>query len=301
MECCLFGHHHFWFGNLWRSSSLASVFFSQLLIVCSPHNGCTEWIYLKRIISSHTSTPNQHVSTSLRLKTQVLTIVYKAQQDLTPLTCVSSSFCSLSLPYSAPATLVTFLYLKHTRQIHASGRLYLPVPSSVWNTISQYLHGLYLCLIQNFIQMLSSLLLLLFFIKWKFAYFLCISWSSRLLDILTPHNLLFFFLVPQPEIESGPWQYNCQVLTTGPPGNSPMLFFSSETFPNHLFKIAETFHPKFYPSIFSIALGIIYFILYLLFFFFLSFAFRLSVVWGLWLICIFFNSVCLGSAIGHST
>ena len=86
------------------------------------------------------------------------------------------------------------------------------------------------------------------------------------MDLLTPHNLLLFFLVPQPEIESGPWHCECRVLTTGPPGNSPMLFFSSEIFPNHLFKIAETFHPKFYPSIFSIALSIIYFILYLLFF-----------------------------------
>ena len=87
------------------------------------------------------------------------------------------------------------------------------------------------------------------------------------MDLLTPNNLLLFFLVPQSEIESGPWQCKGRVLTTGPPWDSPMLFFSSETFPNCLFKITKIFHPKFYPSIFSIALSIIYFILYLLFFF----------------------------------
>lgn len=53
-------------------------------------------------------------------------MIFKAQQDLAPLTYVSSSLGGLFLPCSAPATLATLLYLKHIGYTPASGPLYLP-------------------------------------------------------------------------------------------------------------------------------------------------------------------------------
>ena len=40
------------------------------------------------------------------------------------------------------------------------------------------------------------------------------------LFLIWPHLMAYRILVPQPGIESGPRQWKCRVLTTGPPGNS---------------------------------------------------------------------------------
>ena len=44
------------------------------------------------------------------------------------------------------------------------------------------------------------------------------------------HSTASGILVPQPGIEPRPWQWKCQILTTGPLGNSPMYIFSMLTY-----------------------------------------------------------------------
>ena len=61
----------------------------------------------------------------------------------------------------------------------------------------------------------------------------CIT-QMKHLALRSPKSDFFFFfldapgaygiLVPWPEIEPGPRQWKCQVLTTGPPGNCPKTF-----------------------------------------------------------------------------
>ena len=117
------------------------------------------------------------------------------------MTYVSSSLGSLSLLYSAPATLATLLYLKHIRHTPASGPLYLPFLLPVTLFLNIYMT-------YTFTSFKNLFKCSFFLVNWKFTYLLCISWTSRLLAHWTPHKIFFWpclmaceILTPQPGIE----------------------------------------------------------------------------------------------------
>ena len=64
--------------------------------------------------------------------------------------------------------------------------------------------------------------------------FISISSSTTLRSPSPAYHLSLFFghapwgiLVPGPGIEPGPWQWKCGILTTGPSGNSPIIFLDA--------------------------------------------------------------------------
>ena len=62
---------------------------------------------------------------------------------------------------------------------------------------------------------------------------------SNLLMFFRLHHAAYKILVPRPDIEPRPWQWKCQVLTTGPPENSPQQSFT-QCFIIHWWSVPES-------------------------------------------------------------